>query len=86
MAKKYPFVLPPNWQVDAISWAARRAGQNYGTFMSAIGGNSERISQIEEDYKKELMRRYKEEIKRLEESGAFGPKKKKRKTGGVNHD
>lgn len=76
MASKYPFVLPPNWELNAISWAARQAGQNYGTFVSSIRENAEKKREIEEAYKQELMRRHKEEVKRLEDAGALGSKKK----------
>lgn len=72
MASKYPFVLPPNWELNAISWAARQAGQNYGTFVSSIRENAEKKREIEEAYKQELMRRHKEEVKRLEDAGTLG--------------
>jgi hypothetical protein len=77
MSSKLPFTLPPNWKLNAISWAARQAGQYYGTFVSSIRENAEKTREIEEAYKQELMRRHKEEVKRLEDAGALGPKKKK---------
>lgn len=85
MSSKLPFTLPPNWELNAVSWAARQAGQNYGTFVSLIRDNPGKKEEIEEAYKQELMRRHKEEVKRLEDAGALGQKKKK-KTEGKDYD
>lgn len=45
--------------------------------MSSIRENAEKKREIEEAYKQELMRRHKEEVKRLEDAGTLGHKKKK---------
>lgn len=45
--------------------------------MSSIRENAEKKREIEEAYKQELMRRHKEEVKRLEDAGTLDHKKKK---------
>lgn len=50
-----------------------------------IRDNPGKKKEIEEAYKQELMRRHKEEVKRLEDAGALGQKKKK-KTEGKDYD
>ena len=65
MMSQSGFTLPANWQVNAIEWAARKAGLNYGTFTASIQGNDAKRKQIEAEYQKEQLRLYKEEQKRL---------------------
>ena len=50
-------------ELDAISWAAKKAGVSYGTFVS--GMKPEQYMEIMEDFCAELMRRRKEERARL---------------------
>lgn len=50
-------------ELDAISWAAKKAGLSYGTFAS--GMKPEQYREIMEDFCAELLRRKKEEQARL---------------------
>lgn len=50
-------------EIDAISWAAKKAGVSYGTFVS--GMKPEQYREIMEDFCAELVRRKKEEQARL---------------------
>lgn len=50
-------------ELDAISWAAKKAGLSYGTFAS--GMKPEQYREIMEDFCAELLRRKKEERARL---------------------
>lgn len=65
MVSQTGFTLPANWQVNAIEWAARKAGLNYGTFTASIQGNDAKRKQIEAEYQKEQLRLYRDEQKRL---------------------
>lgn len=47
-----PIQLPANWQVNAISWAARKAGMSYGIYKETIlRQDPKMVSRIEEEYK-----------------------------------
>lgn len=50
-------------ELDAISWAAKKAGVSYGTFVS--GMKPEQYTEVMEDFCAELLRRKKEERARL---------------------
>ena len=50
-------------ELDAISWAAKKAGLSYGTFVS--GMKPEQHTEVMEDFCAELLRRKKEEQARL---------------------
>lgn len=50
-------------ELDAISWAAKKAGVSYGSFVS--GMKPEQHTEVMEDFCAELLRRKKEEQARL---------------------
>lgn len=77
MPSRAKFTLPPNWQINAISWAASKAGQNYGTFAASIQGDTTQREEIEEAYKQELLRRYTEEQKMLSAAKSLNSRQKR---------
>ena len=67
MTSKKPTVdlpaLPRSQQLDAISWAAKKAGTSYGKFSTTLTGAEK--EQICEEYARLLAKKRREEQKRL---------------------
>lgn len=77
MVSRTTFTLPPNWQINAISWAASKVGQNYGTFAASIQGDTGKREEIEAAHKQELLRRYTEEQEMLKTAKTLNSRQKR---------
>lgn len=72
--------LSPQDRLDAICWAANKAGQSYGKFSARLAHREK--EEIYENYQRLLDRQAKAEEKRLEakRNGRMGEKSSVRKT------
>lgn len=58
--------LPPNWQISAISWAAKKAGMSYGNYKeSVLRQDPTMVARIEEEYKANFIALRKAEAERI---------------------
>ena len=58
--------LPPNWQINAISWAANKAGMSYGLYKETVLQNNPKMpALIEEEYKAHYFATKKAEADRI---------------------